>query len=192
MEQTQTHAGKITRQTTIQEVFEMHPGKAHKLATMMTNSGLHCVGCHASVWETIEQGMLGHGMSEEQVDGLVAEMNAEVGKQESEETITMTEVAAAKVKELLTKARREAWGIRVSLAPGGCSGFQYEFDLKEKPSEEEMTVQSRGVKMYILKSTLDKIKGSEIDYVEGLQGAGFKVNNPNVVKSCGCGSSVGF
>ena len=60
------------------------------------------------------------------------------------------------------------------------------------PSEQETTLELKGVKLFLLKSTIDKMKGSEIDYLEGLQGAGFKVNNPNEKKSCGCGSTVGF
>ncbi|MBI4440202.1 DUF1858 domain-containing protein [Candidatus Woesearchaeota archaeon] len=69
---------KITRQTTIQQIFDMHPDKAYRLASIMSEAGLHCIGCHASLWESLEQGMLAHGMSDKQIDALVEQLNAEV------------------------------------------------------------------------------------------------------------------
>ena len=192
MEQKTENVQKIERTHTIQDVFDKYPGKAMKLGQIMTNAGLHCVGCHASVWETLEQGILGHGMSEDELNKLVKQLNEALDAKDTDGSLLMTDVATDKIKELLKKENKESWGLQVNLAEGGCSGFMYEFALKEKAQDNEETFEVKDVKVFITKAHLDKMKGSEIDYVDGIQGAGFKVNNPNVVKSCGCGNSMGF
>ena len=89
----------ISRDMTIDEIFQRFPSKAQKLAQLMTNAGLHCVGCHASTFESIEQGMLGHGMSTEDVDSLVIELNKTLEERdENKEDIKLTEIAADKCK----------------------------------------------------------------------------------------------
>jgi len=183
---------EVKKSDTIQAIFDKYPGKAQKLSSLMTNAGLHCVGCDAAVWETLEQGVMGHGMSQEILDKLVVDINETINSKEEETALGMTEVACEKIKELLKKEGKDNWGLQINLAEGGCSGFMYEFALKEKASDTEETFETKGVKVFITKNHLDKMQGSEIDYVDGIQGAGFKVNNPNVVKSCGCGSSMGF
>ncbi|HLD43375.1 MAG TPA: iron-sulfur cluster assembly accessory protein [Candidatus Nanoarchaeia archaeon] len=192
MEQLHDQA-KITRDLTIQEIFQLYPGKAQKLAQIMTSAGLHCIGCGASVFETIEEGVLGHGMSEEELDSLVKELNDEVQRTESvNDAVGITKHAAEKVKELSKKFKKEGWGIKVGLMKAGCSGYQYDIAFQEKAGKDDVAFESAGVNVFVDKHDLEKLNGSEIDWVDGLQGAGFKVNNPNVHHSCGCGSSVGF
>jgi iron-sulfur cluster assembly protein len=103
--------------------------------------------------------------------------------------ITLTEVAAGKVRDLLgEKADGGEMALRVAVRGGGCSGFQYALAF-DQPKEEDHRFDVDGVSVVVDKTSMQFVFGSEVDYVEGLQGAGFQVNNPNVVAACGCGSS---
>ena len=103
--------------------------------------------------------------------------------------ITLTEKAAAKVGELLGgQPEGGEQALRVAVRGGGCSGFQYALAF-DKPKDEDNVFEVDGVAVVVDKVSMQFVFGSEVDYVEGLQGAGFQVNNPNVVAACGCGSS---
>jgi iron-sulfur cluster assembly accessory protein len=102
--------------------------------------------------------------------------------------VTMTPTAAAKVRELLTQENDPSLALRIFVAGGGCSGLQYGMTLDEE--QEGDTVISQGdIKVLVDEMSLGYITGSEVDYVDSLMGAGFTVNNPNAVSSCGCGHS---
>ncbi|MBL8681898.1 MAG: iron-sulfur cluster insertion protein ErpA [Myxococcales bacterium] len=103
--------------------------------------------------------------------------------------VALTEVAAAKVREIAKEEGLEGQGLRVQVKGGGCSGFQYDLYFDEKPTDMDQIVESRGVKIFIDPLSAQYLEGTEIDYVEGLSGAGFKFGNPNVKGTCGCGSS---
>jgi iron-sulfur cluster assembly accessory protein len=103
--------------------------------------------------------------------------------------VTLTDNAAGKVKELLNGQAEEAEsGLRVAVRGGGCSGFQYALAL-DSEKDDDHVFENRGVSVVVDKVSMQFVLGSEVDYVDGLQGAGFVVNNPNVVAACGCGSS---
>jgi iron-sulfur cluster assembly accessory protein len=102
--------------------------------------------------------------------------------------ISITDTAAVKLKELLAGQEDTDQVLRVSVKGGGCSGFQYSLAL-DKAKEDDHVFQHNGVSVVVDKLSMQFVFGSEVDYVEGLQGAGFAVNNPNVVAACGCGSS---
>src|SRR5271170_5762545 len=102
----------ITRTMTIEEVFKGFPHKSQKLAQEMTNSGLHCVGCSASTWETVEAGMYGHGMSDEQIENLLNRLNGILEEKEDLTTITLTERAAKKLQAIFDEEGKEGWGLR--------------------------------------------------------------------------------
>src|SRR5579862_5925400 len=102
--------------------------------------------------------------------------------------ISMTTAASAKVRELLTQENDPTLGLRVFVAGGGCSGLQYGMTLDEE--QEGDTVISQGdFNVLVDEMSISYITGSEVDYVDSLMGAGFTVNNPNAVSSCGCGHS---
>lgn len=185
-------AKRVHRQMTIEEILSMFPHKAHKLSQEITNAGLHCVGCHAATWETLEAGMLGHGMSEDQINELTRRLNALLDEESDPQTITMTERAAKKFLDILKEEGKEGWGVRFSEKMAGCSGFEYALDYSEKPLEGDLIFVSSGVSIHIQEAILPRLLGSEIDYVDGLRGSGFKVTNPNVRSSCGCGHSHGY
>jgi len=104
--------------------------------------------------------------------------------------ITFTEKGAEKVQEFLASQNTavETAGLRVGVRGGGCSGFQYAlaFD-EERPGDEVFT--DHGLRILVDSPSLPYVKGAIVDYVESMQGAGFKVENPNVIAACGCGSS---
>ena len=103
--------------------------------------------------------------------------------------ITITDVAAQKVRDLLSdKSEGPEMALRVAVRGGGCSGFQYALAF-DQPKDEDHRFDVDGVTVVVDKTSMQFVFGSEVDWVDGLQGAGFSVNNPNVVAACGCGSS---
>ncbi len=103
--------------------------------------------------------------------------------------VTLTEKAAEKLNEFLAGHEESAQaGLRVGVKGGGCSGFQYNLAFDQQRDGDE-TFESHGLRVFVDRPSLPYVRGSQIDYVESLQGAGFQVNNPNVVAACGCGSS---
>ena len=104
--------------------------------------------------------------------------------------ITITDKGAEKVHEFIASQAGDVGvaGLRVGVRGGGCSGFQYQLAFDEQ-REGDVVFESHGLKLLVDGESLQFVRGSEIDYEESLQGAGFKVNNPNVVAACGCGSS---
>jgi len=103
--------------------------------------------------------------------------------------ITLTDTAAGKIRELLSNQQdAESQALRVAVRGGGCSGFQYALAF-DRVKEDDHVFDDHGVSVIVDKTSMQFVFGSEVDFVEGLQGAGFCVNNPNVVAACGCGSS---
>src|SRR5437868_1913184 len=92
---------RIHAQMTIEEILSLFPQKAQRLSQEITNAGLHCVGCHAAVWETLEGGMKGHGMNEEAIQRLVDRLNALLDEEVDLSTITLTPRAASKYLSIL-------------------------------------------------------------------------------------------
>jgi iron-sulfur cluster assembly protein len=104
--------------------------------------------------------------------------------------IEITDKGAEKVHEFLASQQADVnvAGLRVGVRGGGCSGFQYQLAFDEQ-RDSDVVFESHGLKLLVDGESLQFVRGSTIDYEESLQGAGFKVNNPNVVAACGCGSS---
>ena len=104
--------------------------------------------------------------------------------------ITISDKGAEKVHEFLAAQEADLGvaGLRVGVRGGGCSGFQYQLAFDEQ-RDNDVVFESHGLKLLVDQESLQFVRGSTIDYEESLQGAGFKVNNPNVVAACGCGSS---
>lgn len=182
----------IHRKMTIEEILGMFPYKAQRLSQEITNAGLHCVGCHAAVWETLEGGMYTHGKTDVQIDELVRRLNALLDEEIDFTSIKITPRAAAKFLEILSEEEKQGWGMRFAEEMAGCSGFEYVLDFSEKAESEDEVFVSNGIEIHIKKKMLPRLKGSEIDYVEGLKGSGFKISNPNVRSACGCGSSHNY
>ena len=104
-------------------------------------------------------------------------------------TVLFTEAAANKVKALVAEEKNPNLKLRVSIDGGGCSGFQYGFSFDENVSDDDTIIEKNGATMLVDVSSMQYLNGSEVDYLEGLEGARFVVNNPNAKSTCGCGSS---
>ncbi len=104
-------------------------------------------------------------------------------------SITFTDNAAKKVKQLIADEGNQNLNLRVYVTGGGCSGFQYGFNFDENVQDGDTQVENSGVKMVIDPMSLQYLLGAEVDYKESLEGSMFVVNNPNATTTCGCGSS---
>lgn len=105
--------------------------------------------------------------------------------------LTLTESAAKRVAWIADKQSKPAI-LRLSVEGGGCSGFQYKFDLAEQPDGDDSISETGGVRLVVDPISLDLVSGSVVDFVESLGGAAFRVENPNAAAGCGCGSSFGI
>jgi len=183
----QQQATLVTRDMTIGDVIRKYPAAIEPLQ----DAGVHCVGCHVSYYETLEQGFKGHGMSDEEVDAVITSINkaiAEYGDM-AEKDLIVTKKAAAKLLQILRENNKEGFGLRVAVVPGGCSGSQYGLELDGATKEDDKVIEENGVKIIISGEHMAFLKGSKIDFVETLHGGGFRISNPNVQSSCGCGQS---
>ena len=185
----------ITKEMTIGAIAEQYPSTVN----VMTAYGLHCLGCHSNPYETLEQGMQGHGMDEQLLEKMLKDLN-DIAKQDQEHhshpsefsgefKIDLTEKAAQKIKGIMQTEKKENYGLRVGASPGGCSGFRYVLDFEEKPTEQDTVVEAHGVKMFVENSAREMLNQLHIDFVEGLNESGFKISNPSAHSTCGCGSS---
>jgi len=102
--------------------------------------------------------------------------------------ITVTLLASKKLKSFM-KMEDDKTYLRIYVQGGGCSGLSYGMVFEKAPEEDDLVMEENGIKILVDTSSIDHLKGTEIDYAETLMGAGFKLNNPNVKKSCSCGSS---
>lgn len=106
--------------------------------------------------------------------------------------ITVTDKAASKVQEIAQAEDLLNQGLRLRVVGGGCAGFTYDLYFEDQVGDMDEQFESNGVKLYVDPLSLQYLEDTEIDYVEGVHGSGFKFNNPNTTGSCGCGSSVKF
>jgi iron-sulfur cluster assembly accessory protein len=105
------------------------------------------------------------------------------------EVITVTSKAAEKVAEFMKQEGKDNLLLRVYVSGGGCSGLSYGMGFEEKPDEDDHVIEQKGVKVLVDSYSQRYLKGANIDYIDSLMGSGFKINNPNVTKSCSCGHS---
>ncbi len=103
--------------------------------------------------------------------------------------ITLTDSAAAKVDELLTAEDEEGLALRVAVRPGGCSGFSYEMYFDPDRDNEDVIAEYGSVNVVVDPSSAMLLEGATLDYRDGLQDAGFSIDNPNAQRTCGCGQS---
>ena len=103
--------------------------------------------------------------------------------------ITITQKAAEKVQEIAQAEDLIGQGLRLRVVGGGCAGFSYDLYFEDKPGEMDEEFEDKGIKLFVDPLSYQYLDGTEIDYVEGLHGSGFKFGNPNAKTSCGCGSS---
>lgn len=100
----------------------------------------------------------------------------------------LTDRAAGRIAEILGTESRKA-ALRVAVLAGGCSGFQYRFELDEAPAEDDLVIERNGARVVVDPASLDLLAGAELDYTDELMGSHFAVRNPNASSACGCGTS---
>lgn len=104
-------------------------------------------------------------------------------------TITVTESAASKIKELLAEENKAESGLRVFVQGGGCSGFQYGLMIEESGGVADQLFESNGIRLFVDPVSISYLKGAEVDFVDTITGGGFTIKNPNATSTCGCGQS---
>jgi len=185
---------------TVAEVVDKFPDAIEVFASY----GLHCVGCHVSGIESIEDGAHGHGMDDDLITEMITEANKVIHLAKSDEGqsgahhhghdsdhkgIALTPTASEKVLAIMKKEGKNNHVLRIRVVPGGCSGMSYQFVVEEKPTAKDLVTVQHGLTVAIDEKTLQVMDGAQVDYVETLKESGFKVSNPQAKKSCGCGSS---
>ena len=103
--------------------------------------------------------------------------------------LSLTDAAAGKFREITAGETNPHVGLRVYVYSGGCSGFRHGMMIEDAPTVDDHLLEANGIRVYVDRSSLPLLRGSSIDYVDTLMGAGFTVNNPNAVAACGCGFS---
>ena len=103
--------------------------------------------------------------------------------------VQLTETAITKVREILDTQEPKPVGLRIAVVGGGCSGFSYSMAFENSPGMLDKTYAFDGLKVFVDQASLLYLDGAQVDFVETLEGSGFKFNNPNVKSTCGCGSS---
>jgi|SRR5215831_5651073 iron-sulfur cluster assembly protein/iron-sulfur cluster insertion protein len=109
--------------------------------------------------------------------------------QDASTVFTLTDAAADKVKSLIEAEDKPDLALRVAVRPGGCSGLSYEMFFDTDIADDDVRSEHRGVTVIIDPASAEHLGGASLDYKDGLQGAGFSINNPNATRSCGCGQS---
>ena len=112
-----------------------------------------------------------------------------MASEQTQKLVTVSPKAAEKIKEFMKEDDDKAEYLRVYVQGGGCSGLSYGMGFEKAKEEDDLVIEENGVKILIDSYSLDHLKGANVDYIESLMGSGFKINNPNVTKSCSCGSS---
>jgi iron-sulfur cluster assembly protein/iron-sulfur cluster insertion protein len=106
-----------------------------------------------------------------------------------QKTVVLTDAAVTKVRELITAEDEPGLALRMAVRPGGCSGFSYEMYFDSKVDDSDLVEEFEDVRVLVDPQSAEMVRGSTLDYKEGLMGAGFAIENPNVTRSCGCGNS---
>lgn len=194
MEQIQTQTRSITKDMPIAEILDSFPDKSMLISEILIDFGIHCVGCGASSFETLEEGVLGHGFTEEELNMLVHDLNKVINTKTEKATIenftiTLTEKAAQKLKQIMSEEKKENSFLRATVLAGGCSGYSYDLELTDEKYPTDFIIEQNKVIVLVDQNSAEYLNGTKIDFVDTLNESGFKFHNPNATKECGCGKS---
>src|SRR3970282_387611 len=112
-----------------------------------------------------------------------------MASEQTQKMITVTPKAAEKIKEFMKEEADNPQYLRGYVQGGGCSGLSYGMGFEKDTQEDDLVMEETGIKLLVDSYSVDHLKGANVDYIESLMGSGFKINNPNVTKSCSCGHS---
>lgn len=182
----QNHADNIiTKEMTLGEVIKKFPSAVE----IIQDYGLTCVGCGVAFWEPLGAAAKGHGITDKQLDEMIGKLNEAAKDINMNAAVNITQKAADKVMQIINQKKKEGYGLRLGIVEGGCSGFEYSIVLDDKTNDDDTVVEQKGVKVFVDNKSMEFLRGSLIDYVDTMQGAGFKISNPNAKSGCGCGQS---
>ncbi len=177
----------------IGKVLEDNPDDAMKLSEVMSSFGLHCVGCGAAMFETLEQGVKVHGMENDKVEKLVKKLNLVLKKccksESKGQCIKLTTAAVDKVKNIMKDAEKDTCVLRVGILSGGCTGYAYDLSIEDESKKGDIHFEQEGINIVVDKSSINLLDGVEIDFVDDSKESGFKFTNPQPEGGCGCGES---
>lgn len=183
----------ITEETLIGDLVEAHP----EIIDTLLSYGVHCIGCDVSPYEPLGNGFRSHGMADQEVKDAIEKLNGIIASHTEQPInlptkldLTVTETALHKIKDFCDKNGKKA--LRVGIKRGGCSGYSYVLELAEAPQAHDIVLEEKGARLFIDGASAQQLDGVEIDYLDSLQGAGFKIKNPQATKGCGCGNSFGM
>ncbi|PIN94440.1 hypothetical protein COU53_03420 [Candidatus Pacearchaeota archaeon CG10_big_fil_rev_8_21_14_0_10_30_48] len=187
----------INKEMVIAEILAEHPEKAHLLSEIMMEFGIHCIGCGASGFETLEQGVLGHGFSEKELNKLVSDLNKAINSKQEKKAIKeiknfslkLSDKAIKKINEIIKSEGKEKNTLRISVLAGGCSGYTYDLELIENAPKEDLKFKQNNLEISVDRESMEYLSGTTIDFIDSLKESGFKFLNPNATKECGCGKS---
>ncbi len=182
----------VSKEMSLGEIVTQHP----RAIEVLSSFGVQCVGCGTDYSLSLEKTAKEKGLSEEKIVQLVKRINQRIKEDllpnqsgENAPIVSVSKKAAEKIKELMAKQEGKSQGLRFGAIPGGCSGFTYSLTFEEQQGKEDVVTESHGIKFFISESHLNLLKGTQIDFVDALQGSGFKIINPNAKSTCGCGQS---
>lgn len=176
----------VTKDSTIGDIITNYPESAE----VMMKYGLHCFGCHVAYYETLEQGVAGHGMDPKIVPKLVKDMNefiakSKIEKPKNNDSIAVTLEAVKKILELQKKEKKDGYGLRFAIIANGCS-MMYAMNFEKDPNKDDFVIKQGKLNVFIDRESMQLVNGSTIDFVMSSQGTGFKITNPNAKGGCGC------
>lgn len=181
----------IRGDSTIGDVVAKYP----QVAPVFMKYGLHCVGCHVAVWETLEEGCMGHGMPEEEFKKLLKEANEVAARNEEDRKnrdpsapIFITNHAIEMVKMLMGKHKTQGI-LRIRVIESECCTKSYDFAVEDKAEDSDTVFEKDGLTVAIASDSIDYLQNATVDFVEGPDGSGFKVETANDEKNCGCGGA---
>lgn len=162
---------QITKDMMIGDVIDKYPG----LAEVFLEEGIHCVGCGVAGFETIEQGLMGHGKTKQEISKFIVSLNKSLPKLKGNgKTLFITDIAAKKLKEVLKEEKGAS--LRITILEDTEMGTKYEFAAEDKISKTDVCFELEKIKFAIDKKSFAKLKGSRIDYVNNMFGEGFKIS----------------
>ncbi len=171
----------VTKDSTIGEVA----AKYRIAIGIMFSHGMHCVGCHASEFETIRQGAEAHGMKPTQIDALIDEINAAIAADEKkmQESCTgapvkITEAAGLQFARIMDAEGKTGFGLRIIKPQGGPVG-RFEMDFEQTAGKDDLEFDCRSIRIIVANAIEPEVRGAVIDFHETVQGAGFTIRNPN-------------
>jgi iron-sulfur cluster assembly accessory protein len=171
----------VTKDTAIGELASKYP----IAIGILFSKGMHCVGCHASEFETIRQGAEAHGMKPAQVGTLVDEINQAIATDEKkmqescpDSPVKITEAAGLQFAKIMDAEGKTGFGLRILKPLGGPVG-RFEMDFEQTAGKEDLEFDCRGIRIIVSKKLEPEVRGAVIDFRETVQGAGFTIRNTN-------------